>query len=705
MSKTTVRVAVDAPLYQAFDYGWDSEKLGTEPRLGQLVAIEFGRKKTVGVVTEILSFASEESKPQAWELKEVLSLAPLPELNADLMRLARFAAEYYIKPMGEILLSAIPAQWKQLEKWQGLAARAEKKREQLIADSTKKVNKEKKSTHATPKYVLTDEQQNAVMALRRASDEKEFAPILLQGITGSGKTAVYLDWIKYVLETPKSQCLLLVPEINLTPQLVSELEEVFPDKTIVVMHSDVTAASRSQAWYLSHIGQADLIVGTRLSVMASIPNLRAIVVDEENDPSYKQQEGVRYSARDLAIWRAADKKIPVLLASATPSCETWEKVQAKKIELLELSKRAREGAKIPEIHLIDLKQEKLRQRIDQFGLTQTVKEAITRTLDRNLQVLIFINRRGFAPVLSCAACDWKSACPKCSAYLVVHKKNTLGSKTMLHCHHCGLVSWVPKNCPECGNQDIGTLGRGTQKIEEAVAQLYPQAKILRVDTDATKKKGTAATLFEKIHDGDADIIVGTQMLAKGHDFDLVDTVVVLDADKSLYSQDFRSTERLFSQLIQVAGRGGRSEKSIHPRIFIQTEIPNHALYQAVVKKDVQGYLTTLLEERKLAGLPPFSSQALIIADGKDAKIVMKTLHELRQELAALTNWPAEVEIYDAVPRTMAKVAGRERAQILLEAKARPQLQIALTLANEVLERKRKKSRSIRLVIERDPSAY
>ena len=276
---------------------------------------------------------------------------------------------------------------------------------------------------------------------------------------------------------------------------------------------------------------------------------------------------------------------------------------------------------------------------------------------------------------------------------------------MMHCHHCGLVAWPPKHCPDCGNQDLGTLGSGTQQIEDAITTNYPNEKILRVDTDATRKKGSATELFAKIHEKDVDIIVGTQMLAKGHDFDYVETVVVLDADKSLYSQDFRSTERLFSQLIQVAGRGGRSDQSIHPRILIQTEMPEHPLYQALIKKNIKEYLNALLEERKMAELPPYSSQALIIADGKSSREILSALQELREDLQSLSGWPREVEIYDAVPRSMAKVAGRERAQILLETKSRPQLQIALNLANELLEQKRKKSRSIRFVIERDPSSY
>lgn len=697
MQKQIVRVAVDAPLYRMFDYGWDKNNLGQEPKIGQLVELEFGRKKTVAIITEILPKNHEEQNT-TWELKDVISVAPIPELNLDFIRLAKFTAEYYIKPLGEILLSAIPADWKKASKWPGLAKKAEKLK--VLEEQKKKLQKVPQE-----KFALTDEQQEIVKELSRITDQNKFETVLLQGMTGSGKTAVYLEWIKYVLEKPEAQCLLLVPEINLTPQLVSELEASFPDKVVVVLHSEIAAGKRAQSWLLAHLGKADLIVGTRLSVMASIPNIKAIVVDEENDPSYKQQEGVRYSARDLAIWRGADQKIPVLLVSATPSCETWEKVLSKKIRLMHLSKRPKEGAKHPQINIVDIKQQKQFGKLDQFGLSQIVKDAITETLKNSLQSLIFINRRGYAPVLSCHSCGWKSNCPKCSAYLVLHKKNTLGSKVTLNCHHCGLIAWVPKSCPECGNQDIGTLGSGTQKLEDALTELYPEAKILRVDTDATRKKGSAEELFEQIHGGSADIIVGTQMLAKGHDFEAVDTVVVLDADKSLYSHDFRSTERLFSQLIQVAGRGGRSSKAINPRIFIQTELPDHELYQAVKKNDVESYLTLLTEARKIAELPPYSSQALIIADGRDGKVVLEVLNELRQELFALENWPKDVAIYDAVPRTMAKVAGRERAQVLIETAHRPKLQAALNLVNEVLEVRRKKSRSIRLIIERDPSSY
>ena len=537
------------------------------------------------------------------------------------------------------------------------------------------------------------------------SAKKTFEPVLLKGITGSGKTAVYLTWLEKILETKGAQCLLLVPEINLTPQLEEELYKKFPDKKISVLHSDVASGKRAQAWLDAHLGKADFIVGTRLSIMSSIPNLKAIVVDEEHDASYKQQEGIRYSARDLAIWRAADLKIPVVLASATPSCETWQKSLEQKITTLNLTARAKPGAINPEIILIDLKEARRRGQLDQDGISDAVKQVLQETLKQKLQSLIFINRRGYAPVLTCSSCGWKSNCPKCSSYLVLHKKNTSTHKSMLHCHHCGLMTWIPKKCPDCGNQDISTLGNGTQKIEDHLERTFPHAKILRVDTDVIRGKGSAQALFEKIHQGQVDMIVGTQMLSKGHDFDSVDTVIVLDADKSLYSQDFRASERLFAQLIQVAGRSGRSEKAYKARILIQTEMPDYPLFKALQDKDIDQYLTEIAKERELTGLPPYASQALLIAEAKDARVIIEALNQIKEIAVQSQRYSSDVQIYDAVPRVMAKVAGKERAQLLIESMNRQALQKTLELLLDIVEDKKKKSRLIRYTIERDPSHY
>ena len=699
MQKEIVQIVLDVPLYKVFDYSWDRAVLGQAPKEGLLVQVEFGRKTQVGIVVNLPKQETEELiAEKTWETKPVLAIAPIPPIEQGVMRLAKFSSKYYLKPLGEVLLSAIPIAWKKAEKWESLIKKLEKNK------SKKKVVHES-SQKPTQAYELNSEQEIAVETLIELSQKKTFETVLLKGVTGSGKTAVYLKWIERVLEEEGAQCLLLVPEINLTPQLEEELKNKFPSKKISVLHSDVASGKRAQDWLSAHLGEADLIVGTRLSIMSSIPNLKAIVVDEEHDASYKQQEGVRYSARDLAIWRASDLKIPVVLASATPSCETWHKAIENKITTLTLNTRAKAGAIDPQVILVDIKEARRRGQLDSDGLTLEVRRIVEETLNSKLQSLIFINRRGYAPVLTCGACDWKSNCPHCSSFMVLHKKNTATQKNMLHCHHCGLMTWIPKKCPDCGNQDITTLGNGTQKIEDNLEKTFPYARVLRVDTDATRKKGSAQELFNQIHEGQVDIIVGTQMLSKGHDFDLVDTVVVLDADKSLYSQDFRASERLFAQLVQVAGRSGRSQHAKKARILIQTEMPEHPLYQALKNKNIDEYLTEIAHSRKQANLPPYASQALLIAEGRFAREVIEALNNIRQSVTQSGQWPQDVEIYDAVPRAMAKVAGKERAQLLIESSGRQSMQLALERLLDIVEEKKKISRSIRYTIERDPSNY
>lgn len=694
MNKKIVNVAVDAPLHRLFDYEWDSKLLAKEPVMGMLVEVEFGKKLMVGVVMGITTTDQIEQVDQKTrKLKAVIRVANIPPLNDDSLRLVRFTSKYYLKPLGEVVTSGIPAAWKKADRWDSLQNKKTK--------AANPQNHEKEKI----KFELNETQAEVVNQLIACSNSNQYSPVLLKGITGSGKTAVYLNWIRHVLEAEDAQCLLLVPEINLTPQLETELKSSFPGKEVVVLHSGVTELKRAQAWLRAHLGTAKLIVGTRLSIMASIPHLKAIVVDEEHDASYKQQEGIRYSARDLAMWRASDLKIPIVLASATPSCETWQKSIDQKIKTLVLGKRAKPGSIEPNIQLIDIKQEKRLGKLAQSGLSEAAKKAIQETLAEGLQSLIFINRRGYAPVLNCNACGWKSSCPKCSSFLVLHKKNTLGTQSMLCCHHCGLVAWIPKKCPECGNQDISTLGNGTQKVEDGLEELFPGARVLRVDTDATRKKGSAKELFGKIHRGEVDIIVGTQMLSKGHDFESVDTVVVLDADSSLYSQDFRATEKLFAQMIQVAGRSGRSAKTKRARILIQTEVPEHELYLAVMNRDVDGYLNKIAQARSTVELPPYSNQALLLAEGRNREQVFEGLTQLKDQATRDPEWPKDVYMLDAISRMMAKIAGKERGQILIESIQRSSMQKALEILLGVVEAHKKKSRAIRYVIERDPSSY
>ncbi|HKU01160.1 MAG TPA: primosomal protein N', partial [Paraburkholderia sp.] len=404
-------------------------------------------------------------------------------------------------------------------------------------------------------HLLSGEQAVAVEAILEA---RGFAPFLLHGVTGSGKTEVYLRALSGLLErAPDAQALVLVPEINLTPQFEAAFRTrfagVLPDDAIVTLHSGLAEGERAHHWLAAHTGRARIVLGTRLAVMASLPRLAILVVDEEHDPAYKQQEGLRYSARDLAVWRAKQLGVPVVLGSATPSLESWWQAEQGRYTRLTLSRRAIADAVLPSVKLIDLEEERRRGRASFEGLSGPLVAAMKARLERGEQSLVFLNRRGYAPVLSCDACGWVAGCPRCSAYVVLHKP-----ERALRCHHCGWESRIPHACPECGNVDIAPMGRGTQRIEEALASAVPGARVLRIDADSTRRKGSAQALFSDVHAGDVDILVGTQMIAKGHDFQRVSLVGVLNADNALFSHDFRASERLFAQLMQVSGRAGRA---------------------------------------------------------------------------------------------------------------------------------------------------
>jgi primosomal protein N' (replication factor Y) (superfamily II helicase) len=411
------------------------------------------------------------------------------------------------------------------------------------------------------------------------------------------------------------------------------------------------------------------VLGTRLAVLASLPKLALIVVDEEHDPAYKQQEGLRYSARDLAVWRAKQLGIPVVLGSATPSLESWWQADQGRYKRLTLARRAVADAALPAVRLIDLEEERRRGRASVEGLSGPLLAALKSRLERGEQSLVFLNRRGYAPALSCDACGWVAGCPRCSAYVVLHKP-----ERALRCHHCGWEARIPRSCPECGNVDIAPLGRGTQRVEETLATAVPGARVLRIDADSTRRKGSAQALFSDVHAGEVDILVGTQMIAKGHDFQRVSLVGVLNADTALFSHDFRASERLFAQLMQVSGRAGRA--GLPGEVLVQTRYPRHALYHALGRHDYVGFANSTLAERRDAHLPPFVYQALLRAEGRtlDAALAF-----LQQAAAALAEIPAaeRVTVYDAVPMTIVKVANVHRAQLLLESASRQALQATL----------------------------
>jgi primosomal protein N' (replication factor Y) len=707
LNPIVVQVVIDKPLAQGFDYLWDAEKLGKLPEVGIVVEVSFARSKTIGLVIKV----SDHSEYDFSKLKSVNRLAPLPPLDPALLRLMNFASQYYVHGFGETILPSIPKAWKKSDDWEKMPKKIE------LAE--KKKRKEKGSTS---EGLITEEQLNAGQkkALQElvANGQKKshFRAILLQGQTGSGKTAVFLNWLNSVLKEEAAQVLLLVPEINLTPQLERRVNAYFPDKKMALLHSGISENKRGFAWYEAMTGKAQIILGTRLAALTPIPNLRAIVIDEEHDPSYKQQEGTRYSARDLAIWRAHDLKIPILLSSATPSIETWLAAQSGRYEYIRLDQRA-QGASLPSVHLVNT-----RDTQNQFSpgdldapkykslISKTLAHAITKNLEAKKQTLILINRRGYSPVLSCSACSWLSKCRQCSACTVMHKAGALGKRSVLSCHHCGLVTPIPSFCPECGNADLRSLGHGSQKLEDAVEEMWPQARVLRVDTDSSRKSKGAEALFQEIHDGNVDIVVGTQMIAKGHDYRNIGLVAVLDADSRLYSADFRAAERLFAQLVQVAGRAGRAgtngEKS--GDIYIETQYPDSPVFQYLLRHDVDGFMSFTASEREEARLPPYSYQALIHAEGKSIEKAIQFLSELKGRLKSMGMIPKELKVYDPVPKPVMRVAGAERAQLLIESINRKTLQETLEKLDQDLRQNSQgrvsKTSRIRWLVERDPIA-
>lgn len=700
-----VQVVVDKPLAQGFDYLWDAQKLGQNPIIGRVVEVPFGRSGTIGLIVKV----SNHSEIDINKLKEVKAIAPLPPLDPAALRLMNFASQYYIHGLGETILPTIPQMWKKPRDWEKIPkkiAAAEKKKG--------KKDQEAKSEGLITEAQLNAEQQRALDALRNCILEKKFKAILLQGQTGSGKTAVFLNWLNSVLQDEEAQVLILVPEINLTPQLERRVRAYFPNKVMAVLHSAIPEKQRGFAWYEAMTGKAQIILGTRLAALTPLPNLRAIVVDEEHDSSYKQQDGIRYSARDLAIWRAHDVKVPILLSSATPSLETWMAAKAGRYEYIRLDQRA-QGASLPNVHLINTRDPQTQFSPGDHGrpagkspITKNLYLAISKNLDNKKQSLVLINRRGYAPVLSCNACAWMSKCQQCSSYMVMHKAGALSRRSVLSCHHCGLLKTIPEHCPDCGNADLKALGQGTQKIEDSIEELWPKARVLRIDTDSSKKSKGAEELFQEIHAGNVDLIVGTQMIAKGHDYQNIGLVAVLDADSRLFSQDYRAPERLFAQLVQVAGRAGRSgtKGQAGGDIFIETQYPEAPLFQYLLRHDVDGFLSHIANERDEAKLPPFSYQGLVHAEAKSLEKAIQYLGALKDRLRSKGLVGKGLKVYDPVPKAVMRVAGTERAQLVIESGDRRQLQEILEAIDQDLrshsQGRISKGENIRWLIERDP---
>ncbi len=675
-------VVVHAPRHAGLDTTLD---YGSEQPLaaGTLVQVPLGRRRTVGVVWhERIGEAA-----QAERLRPIGAvLQALPPLPAPWRQLVAFCAGYYQRSLGEIALSVLPPELRRLDDTQ-LARRLAR----LDAAPTAAPGA---PAEATPP--LTGEQDAALRALAGAADGAPHAT-LLQGVTGSGKTEVYLRCAEDALARGR-QVLVLVPEINLTPQLEARLAARFAGRRLVTMHSGLTPAQRLRHWLLAHLGRADLVLGTRLAVFASLPRLGLIVVDEEHDPSFKQQEGARYSARDLAVVRGRDERVPVLLGSATPSLESWLRAQQGRYRPLRMTQRVGGGG-WPAVRLFDMGTLP-RVRGAAPPLAPPLQVAIEQRIARGEQSLLLLNRRGYAPVLFCSACGWKSGCPHCSAWRVFHKADRT-----LRCHHCGFTERVPHACPDCGNLDIAPIGRGTEKLEEQLGALLPGARIARIDADTIRAKGELQARLAAVHAGEVDVLVGTQMIAKGHDFRRVTLVAAVNPDAALFASDFRAAERQFALLMQAAGRAGRdAAQAAASEMWVQTWHPRHPLYAALRAHDFDAFARSQLDERRAAGLPPFASLALLRAEARSADTAAAFLREAA-EAAAPQAAALGVRLYPPVPPPVARVAGIERQQMLAESDSRPALQQLLAAWLPPLQALRARHRGLkRWAVDVDPLA-
>jgi primosomal protein N' (replication factor Y) len=636
-----VRIALDVPLPRLFDYlAPDSD----ESDIGRRATVPFGTGSRTGVIVAV---AAASEHPDA-KLKAVtVILRDMPSLPAEWLALCEFCARYYQAPLGEVTSFALPPMLRR-----------------------GKLPRRKKPVTTAPPAPAPALPQ--LMPAQRAAVDAVFAKegfhaMLLHGVTGSGKTEVYLRAIDAVLAAG-GQALMLVPEIALTPQLEGRVAARFPGAHIVCANSGMADAARARGFLDALEGRADIVLGTRLAVFIPLPRLKLIVVDEEHDASFKQQEGLRYSARDVAVWRAHQLNIPVMLGSATPSLETYHHAGTGRYEMLELPERAVAEA-MPQVRIVDTRREKLQE-----GLSAALLAGLALRLERGEQSLVFLNRRGYAPVLACPPCGWISRCTRCAANLVLHLADQ-----RLRCHHCGFETRVPRACPDCGNVDLLPFGRGTQRLETMLIERFPEARVLRIDRDSASTPKKWQALLAAIHAGEADILVGTQMLAKGHDFPLLTLVGAVGADAALFAADFRAPERLFAQLMQVGGRSGRA--ALPGEVLIQTEYPDHPLYQALVDHDYVRFARNQLDERRIAGFPPFSFQAMLRAEARDMAQSLAFLAAARSAAETLADG---VTLYDPIPMRLQRLMTLERGQLLVESTSRPALQSFLAAWMEKL---------------------
>ncbi len=748
------KVVLDVPLARSFDFlapGYGVEAMGC------LAVVPFGKGgrgggggggsgHSVGLIVDMVA----TTEVPLSKLKSIAALQTnVPAFTAMDLALFRFCERYYHHPLGQIALNAVPPTLRLPKLFLSRASQSyvitALGREQLAllnATPTSRITVQRQlltllaisestpealikqqfaragaslsalleknfisvidvsqnqtaapretSTLFTPSHALNAAQSLAVTHIESALGR--FTPILLNGITGSGKTEVYLHAIHRALVRRK-QALVMVPEINLSPAFARAVAARFPHSEVAVLHSGMADGARTLAWLAAQAGRADIVIGTRLAVFTPMPRLGLIVVDEEHDASYKQQEGFRYSARDVAVFRAQAAACPVVLGSATPSLETLHNVESERFQQVNLLTRAAANAALPRVEFIDTNIERSKD-----GLTQSLIRAIDETVKRGEQALIFINRRGFAPALVCTQCGWMPHCNRCTAKLVFHKGDA-----RLRCHHCGFQSRIPAKCGDCGSLELVAAGEGTERVESSLQAALPSLRMARVDRDATRKRGSAEKIFAQAAKGELDVLVGTQMLSKGHDFPNITLVGVINSDGAIFSADFRAAERLAAQMMQVAGRAGRAH--LAGRVLIQTRFPGHAVYQAIAAQNYAQFSAVALKERALSHLPPYSYLAMLRAESRDSPLLtdfMAGAAKLAGEQIA--DYRNDVQVWDPVPPTLARKAGFERQQLMVQAKSRKALQqfLGAWLPQVGSYQAAHKMRAIKWIIDVDP---
>lgn len=722
------RIAVNVPLSDGLLTYSHSDPLPP----GTRVLVPFRNKTVVGMVWET-DIAPDMDTARILSIQTTfLDEPPLPESWRDLLS---FTSRYYHYPTGQAVFAALPQGLKETRAvempqpplfyalneagraqtppparfnkkaalWDALLsggmtmaalkqvnAQAAKLIEDWAelgwietAEAAKPVLRSCNGQASHSEFVLNADQQKASDEIQTALGR--FRPFLLYGITGSGKTEVYFDAMAKVLAQGR-QVLFLLPEINLTPQLLKRVEDRFADVPTAVLHSQMAAGRRTQDYLRAMLGQAKLVIGTRLAVFTPLPDVGLIVVDEEHDGSFKQDNELRYHARDLAVWRAKQGGCPVVLGSATPSLESWHKAQSGAYRLLQLTERAHAAAQLPQVDILNVGRLKLDN-----GFSPQALQLLKQNFEAGGMSLVYLNRRGFAPALFCGDCGHTFGCPNCSAKMVLHQH-----ARQLRCHHCDHREPIPFKCPDCGNQDLTAVGHGTQRVEETLRAFLPKAAVVRVDRDSTAHKNDWADLYRRIADNEIDILVGTQMLAKGHDFARLNLVIVLNADGSLYSADFRAPERLFAELMQVSGRAGRADKP--GKVLIQTQLPEHPVFAAVKAQNYAVFAESELNERQMFAMPPFGFQIAVRADAPRVADAMEFLNAAKETLAPLL--PESVSQFGAAPMLMVRLAERERAQIFLESPSRQDLHRAVSLWVQVLQQNR--DGKIRWSVDVDP---